>query len=61
LARHVGIPPLYSFYPLALVVGTAPEQLFSGVRETWVQRIDGKPTANDSSIKLAGKDLFIAT
>lgn len=45
----------YTDYPLALVVGTAPEQLFSGVRETWVQRIDGKLTANDSSIKLAGK------
>jgi hypothetical protein len=45
----------YADYPLALVVGTAPEQLFSGVRQTWVQRIDGKLTASDGTLKLAGK------
>jgi len=45
----------YADYPLALVVGTAPEQLFSGVRQTWVQRIDGKLSASDDTIKLAGK------
>ena len=45
----------YADYPLALVVGTAPEQLFSGVRQTWVQRIDGKLTASDGTLKLDGK------
>jgi hypothetical protein len=45
----------YADYPLALVVGTAPEQLFSGVRQTWIQRIDGKLTASDGTIKLDGK------
>src|SRR5215210_6675501 len=45
----------YADYPLALVVGTAPEQLFSGVRQTWLQRIDGKLTATDDTIKLDGK------
>jgi hypothetical protein len=45
----------YADYPLALVVGTPPERLFSAVRQTWIERIDGKLTASDGTIKLAGK------
>jgi hypothetical protein len=32
----------YSDYPLALVMGTAPDALFAGIRETWVRRIEGR-------------------
>jgi hypothetical protein len=45
----------YADYPLALVVGTPPERLFAGVRQTWVQRIEGKLTASDDTLKLDGK------
>lgn len=45
----------YADYPLALVIGTPPERLFSAVRQTWIERIDGKLTASDGTIELAGK------
>ena len=45
----------YSDYPLTLVVGVPPQQLFSGVRDTWVRRIDGKLITQDSGLRLAGK------
>ena len=45
----------YSDYPIALVVGVPPQELFAGVRDTWVKRIDGKLIAQDSGVKLAGK------
>jgi hypothetical protein len=45
----------YADYPLALVVGTPPEQLFNSVRDTWVRRINGKLSSSDGTLKLAGK------
>jgi hypothetical protein len=45
----------YADYPLALVVGGSPEQLFSGVRDTWLRRIGGTLTATDNTVKLDGK------
>lgn len=45
----------YSDYPLALVVGATPEQVFAGVRDTWVRRIDGRRVAPDRELTLAGK------
>jgi hypothetical protein len=44
----------YSDYPLALVVGTDPAQIFSGVRDTWVRRIGGRLVRSDSKLKLGG-------
>lgn len=32
----------YTDYPLAAMVGTPPDELFAGIRDTWVRRIDGK-------------------
>ena len=37
----------YADYPLAAVVGGSPADLFSGVRDTWLRRIEGKLTASD--------------
>ena len=37
----------YSDYPLALVMGTAPDALFAGIRETWVRRIEGRLVSDD--------------
>ena len=37
----------YSDYPLALVMGTAPDALFAGIRDTWVRRIEGRLVAGD--------------
>ena len=45
----------YVDYPLVMVSGAAPQQLFSGVRDTWVRKIHGKLVASDSTLKLAGK------
>jgi hypothetical protein len=45
----------YTDYPLALVVGSPPDGLFTSVRDTWIRRIDGKLVATDNSLKLAGK------
>ena len=45
----------YSDYPLALVAGTAPEQLFAGVRDTWLKRIEGKRIARDTPLVLDGR------
>jgi hypothetical protein len=45
----------YADYPLAAVVGRPPADLFSGVRDTWLRRIEGKLTASDNGIKLAGQ------
>jgi hypothetical protein len=45
----------YSDYPLKLIVGVPPQQVLSGVRDTWVRRIDGKLIMQDSGVKLAGK------
>jgi hypothetical protein len=44
----------YSDYPLALVVGVDPEQIFSGVRDTWVRRIGGRLVKTDNKLELAG-------
>jgi hypothetical protein len=44
----------YADYPLAHVVGTAPEEILSGVRDTWVKRMEGRLSLN-SPTKLAGK------
>lgn len=45
----------YSDYPLALIVGARPEQVFAGVRDTWVRRIEGKLISSDRELSLAGK------
>jgi hypothetical protein len=45
----------YADYPLALVVGSPPEQVFGGVRDTWVRRVSGRLVSSDNSIKLDGK------
>jgi hypothetical protein len=45
----------YSDYPLKLVVGVPPQQVLSGVRDTWVRRIDGKVITEDNGVKLARK------
>ena len=45
----------YSDYPITLVLGVPPQQVLSGVRDTWVRRIDGKIITQDSGVKLAGK------
>ena len=44
----------YSDYPLAAVVGTPPENIFVGVRDTWVRRVEGK-LVTSSPLKLEGK------
>jgi hypothetical protein len=44
----------YSDYPIALVLGSSPDALFAGVRDTWVRRIDGKLIVS-SPLKLEGK------
>ena len=45
----------YVDYPLALVTGLPPEQLFAKARDTWVRRIQGRLVASDNTLKLAGK------
>jgi hypothetical protein len=40
----------YSDYPLALVHGGSPEALFTGVRDTWVRRLEGRLTSADNRI-----------
>jgi hypothetical protein len=40
----------YSDYPLALVLGWSRDELFSGVRDTWVRRLDGRLNAVDNRI-----------
>jgi hypothetical protein len=45
----------YSDYPLALIAGTDPQQVFTGVRDTWVRRINGKLSGPVSELMLAGK------
>lgn len=41
----------YSDYPLALVLGGSREQLFAGVRDTWVRRLEGRLTSTDDRMK----------
>jgi hypothetical protein len=45
----------YSDYPLALVVGGSPEGLFTGVRDMWVRRLEGRLTQSDSRITAGGR------
>jgi hypothetical protein len=45
----------YSDYPLALVVGGPPQELFAGVRDTWVRRLDGRVTATDDRIRIGDR------
>jgi hypothetical protein len=45
----------YSDYPLGLILGANPEQVFAGVRNTWVRRIGGKLTGPVSPLTLAGR------
>jgi hypothetical protein len=44
----------YSDYPIAHVMGTPAEEIFAGVRDTWVKRLDGKLSLN-SPVRLAGR------
>jgi len=32
----------YTDYPLAAMVGTPPDALFAGIRDTWIRRIEGR-------------------
>jgi hypothetical protein len=43
----------YHDYPLALIVGANPEEVFKGVRDTWVRRINGRLLMKDNPLKLA--------
>lgn len=45
----------YTDYPLSLVLGSPPEQLFSGVRDTWLRRLHGTLTRSDRPLKIDGK------
>lgn len=45
----------YSDYPLALIVGSKPDALFTSVRDTWVRRIKGRLVATDDTLKLADR------
>ncbi len=44
----------YSDYPLAHVMGSRPEEILSGVRDTWVKRMDGRLSLS-SPTRLAGR------
>ena len=44
----------YSDYPLAYVLASNPAELLTGVRDTWIRRIDGKLLVS-SPVKLQGK------
>jgi hypothetical protein len=44
----------YSDYPLALVLGGSAQELFAGVRDTWVRRLEGRLVSRDDRIS-AGK------
>ena len=44
----------FSDYPLALVHAGSPDEIFAGVRETWIKRIQAK-SSTTSPLKLAGK------
>jgi hypothetical protein len=44
----------YSDYPLALVLGGSAQELFAGVRDTWVRRLEGRLVSQDDRIS-AGK------
>ena len=44
----------YTDYPLALAVGSAPEKVFAGARDTWVRRIEGR-LVSSGPLKLDGK------
>lgn len=45
----------YTDYPLGMVVGGTPEQVFAPARETWVKRVNGKIRSQDNRLKLDGK------
>lgn len=45
----------YSDYPLTLIIGAEPEQIFVGVRDTWLRRTQGKLISSDRGIKLEGR------
>ena len=45
----------YSDYPAGLVLGSSPESLFAGVRDTWVKRLNGK-LLSSGPIRLKQKD-----
>ena len=40
----------YSDYPLALVLSGSPKELFAGVRDTWVRRLEGRLVSTDDRI-----------
>jgi hypothetical protein len=40
----------YSDYPLAFVLGGSPQELFAGVRDTWVRRLEGRLVSRDDRI-----------
>jgi hypothetical protein len=44
----------YSDYPLSLVIGEDPLKMFSGVRDTWVRRIQGRLVGTENKLRLAG-------
>jgi hypothetical protein len=42
----------YSDYPLALVLGGSPQELFADVRDTWVRRLEGRLVSSDDRIRI---------
>ena len=44
----------YSDYPIAHVIGSPAQDVLTGVRDTWVKRVDGKLTMT-GAIEIAGK------
>jgi hypothetical protein len=43
----------YSDYPLAIIIGAQPEEIFAGVRDTWLRRTQGKLISSNQDLKLA--------
>src|ERR1700760_43690 len=44
----------YSDYPLSLMIGENPQKVFSGVRDTWVRRIQGRLVGTENKLRRAG-------
>ena len=42
----------YTDYPLTFAMTKLPQEILTGVRDTWVRRINGRLTTSDNSLKL---------
>lgn len=45
----------YSDYPLAIIIGARPEEIFAGVRDTWLRRTQGKLISSNQELTLDGQ------